>query len=348
MKSKRDVASKTIAFVLILLGFIASIGIAGIGTYTKIKEFIDSQKPEIKTVNPFFYEGKLWFYNAEKDLISTYECKNGGTCGYAYETIDDKGYSLQYYDDGKIDVLNTVSGIFAFIIDAEPDNTDNPDLYHYNTKIQVYEIRSGKIIGEYMAIKNYSMLPDNIYIARTMSGKWGIIQFVGPEINEIVPAEYDYIGVYSPTKSLAPIDYQAYAVLKNGKWSLLDVTGKTISSPIQEPVFGYEGTTIVTKVGESSYNIYNSAGEKIAPESFETINITGKGYVTAYNTGRRVIITNNEGVLVKEAELNSGQSPVYEYDASTGEIIVKANGEIVFREQEKLPGDETPIPQISN
>ena len=92
MKSKKDKVSKIIALIIIVLGFIASFGIAATGTYLKIKEFIDSQKVEEIIIHPFFDEGKLWLYDGE-DLRMEYECKFDGIyCGHAYEFVDDSSY----------------------------------------------------------------------------------------------------------------------------------------------------------------------------------------------------------------------------------------------------------------
>ena len=47
MKSKKDKASKIIAFLLLILGFIASFGIAATGTFFRIKEFIENGRKVI-------------------------------------------------------------------------------------------------------------------------------------------------------------------------------------------------------------------------------------------------------------------------------------------------------------
>ena len=70
MKSKKDLGSKIFAFVLLLLGFIASVTIGVTGTVLRIKEFIESQKEEIIIIHNFSEDCKLWFYDDQQQLIS--------------------------------------------------------------------------------------------------------------------------------------------------------------------------------------------------------------------------------------------------------------------------------------
>ena len=358
MKSKKDVVSKTIAFIIILLGFIASLGIAGIGSFTKIKELIDSQKVEPVYIHSFFEEGKLWFYDASDNLIASYEC-NGVYCGFAYETIDDEGYALKYFNDGTINEIKTIDDMYAFIIDvpapqtsenetAEQYTDNEENKYHYETKVQLFHLQSNKIVREYMAVKNYSILPNRTFIVRNMDGKWGVIQFVGQEVNDIISAQYDYIGVFSPTEDLAPTDYDKYVVLANGYWSLLDTTGKSVSTPLTEPIYGYEGETIVTKPSERVHHLYDFKGQKIYDYNFEKTNITGKGYIIAYSEGGIAIVVDNKGTVLAEAELMSGQTPTYEYDSTNKEVVVMASGSEMFRGKDKLYEEFEAPPQISN
>ncbi len=363
MKSKKDKVSKIMALIIIVLGFIASFGIAATGTYLKIKEFIDSQKVEEIIIHPFFDEGKLWLYDGE-DLRMEYECKFDGIyCGHAYEFVDDSSYKLSYFNDG---VTNEITAVInnRYILVVETKNAakkqeelakaeeakanqaeqgvvgeedieyyEEPVMeeeHYYDEEVEVLDVDELKIVAKYAAVKNYSMLPENLYIAKNSQGKWGVIEFTESGIKDVVAAQYDFIGIFTPDSTVAPVDYTGYVVLSNGQWFIIDKTGKQISTPIREAIKGYEDSTIVASTEDNLYNIYNASGKKLNEGTFETLEFTGQGYIVAYNQGFNYALYDNAGKEVISGTLGFQANPEYQYFPETDEFIFKANGLEVF------------------
>ena len=363
MKSKKDKVSKILALIIFVLGFIASFGIAATGTFIRIKEFIESQKVETTYIHPFSDEGKLWLYEGE-ELKMEYECKYDGVyCGYAYEFIDDESYKLLYYNDGSVNELSTlINGRYIFIVQTQnaakkqeeaekaqqqtieenPNGETEADIeyfedtpteaeYYYDEKVDVLDTVDVKVVAQYSAIKNYTILPENIYIAQNLQGKWGVIEFTDSGIKDVIPAQYDFIGIFTADNTVAPVDYTAYVVLNNGQWSLIDKTGKQISSPIRDAIYGFDGETIVAKSDSETFNVYHN-GTKINKDlEYETIEFSQKGYVLAYVQGFGYAVYDNKGKIVNEGSLSYGQVAILEYNEETQEVIVTANGIEVYR-----------------
>lgn len=366
MKSKKDKASKIIAFLLLILGFIASFGIAATGTFFRIKEFIESQKVETVYIHPFSDGGKLYLYNGE-ELLMEYECDYDGVyCDHAFEFIDDESYSLLHYQDGTVDQLSSlINGQYIFIVQSkkaakkqdeqaaaqaaaqqqlqeDPNGDTAQDIeyyedvstgeeYYYDETVDVLDIFDKKVVKQYAAIKNYSILPETLYMAKNLQGKWGVIEFTDTGIKDVIPAQYDFIGIFTPDNTLAPVDYTAYVVLNNGQWSLIDKIGKQITPPIKDAIYGYEGETIVARTANETYNIYYN-GNKLNKEiEYEAIEFTQKGYVLAYLQGFEYALYDNKGRVVNEGPLSFGQVATTEYNEETKEVIVTANGIEVYR-----------------
>ncbi len=203
--------------------------------------------------------------------------------------------------------------------------------YYYDETVDVLDIFDKKVVKQYAAIKNYSILPETLYMAKNLQGKWGVIEFTDTGIKDVIPAQYDFIGIFTPDNTLAPVDYTAYVVLNNGQWSLIDKTGKQITPPIKDAIYGYEGETIVARTTNETYNIYYN-GNKLNKEiEYEAIEFTQKGYVLAYLQGFEYALYDNKGRVVNEGPLSFGQVATTEYNEETKEVIVTANGIEVYR-----------------
>lgn len=308
MKSKKDQFSKTFAFVLILVAFIASLVIGINGTRIRIHNYIESKKPKPIVLHEFYEDNKLWYYRpGTYEIQGTYECNGKGIyCGYAYELVDDSSYSLRYYLSNTIIYYSQIiAGDYSFIVDAE-NTPEEGDTQYRNEKIKLLKISSGEVISEFSAVKSYSELSgiNESFIVRDLDGKWGVIQVTATGPEGKVPFIYDYIGMHTYNQNELPSVINKYVAKKGNSWYVIDNTGKEIISGVPEPIYGYEGTVAITKDSNDKYNVYSANGEKINTlTEFDDVLFTGTGYVVGAKDSYRYSIYDNTGKEVKDGIL---------------------------------------------
>ena len=308
MKSKKDQFSKTFAFILLLLAFIASVVIGVNGVKIRVHNYIESKKPKPIVLHNFYEDGKLWFYSpGTTNIQGTYQCNGKGIyCGFAFELIDDKSYSLQYYDSKtQINYTSYIAGNYAFIIDAE-NPPEEGDTCYRNENVKLINITTGAVLKEYSAIKSYSNANgiDGTFIVRSLDGKWGTIKvgFNGPE--DKVPLEYDFVGMFTYAATESPTVTDKFVVKKGSTWSVIDENGTAIISNVPDPIYGYEGTTAATRNTSGEYNIYDSKGTKINLITYYTsVKFSGTGYVLGQRENIQYGIYDNAGKEVKTDQL---------------------------------------------
>ncbi len=308
MKSKKDKFSKTFAFVLLLLAFISSVFIGAKGVILRINAYIESKKPKPIILHNFWEENKLWYYEpGTSNVMGTYDCNGKNIyCGFAYELIDDKSYALQYYDSNtQITYDSYIMGNYSFIIDAE-NEPEEGDTKYRNEKIKLLNIRGKTIEKEYGAVKSYGNTSglNSKFIVRDLNGKWGVITITTTGTEETIPFQYDFIGLFSYSTRESPTITDKYVVKKGTTWAVIDSTGKEIISNIPEPIFGYEGTTVVTRDGNNKYNIYDATGNKLNNiTEYNNVTFTETGYVLGETENYRYGIYDNKGNEIRGDQL---------------------------------------------
>lgn len=250
-------ANRKAAFIIIIVLLVISIPCSIIGIAYK---FISSNKeitpPTIRPNQEFYQDGILNFYDYG-ELLGQYSCKNvNGYCGWAFETIDDDHYNLKYYNDDSIDNIYLVSNRYAFLIDI-PEVLES----YENREIILYDVIDAKEISTYKGVKDYSVgINNDYYIVKNEEDKWGVIQLTGNGLTEVIPFEYDYIGLKEDlNSSTLKIISNIFAVLKNDEWFLIDLNNSQLSRPVATPIINYNKDSMIVNY-YSKESLFNYQG----------------------------------------------------------------------------------------
>lgn len=297
--------NKAPLYIIIIL-LVISIPASFLGVYYKFFAPEDTPTAVGPTTKPFFENGILNFYEYN-DLIGTYTCQNpNGYCGYAYETLDDDLYAINYYYDASIDLVTLINGTYAFLVDTESD-FDDP--YNRNAEIILYDVKEGMELARYTSVKNYTVGLDNdYYIVQNESGKWGVIRLSTTSSGaiEIIPFEYEFIGVQNNIENTSiSLSTNEFVVKKENDWLLIDQNNTPLTSGFINPIYEYDSNVLVVRTNSlitgSLYSLYSYDGRKLLNQTdYKQIKMVGKyvavfdiyGYflLMDYNTGRQVTI----------------------------------------------------------
>lgn len=304
------------SLIIIVILLIIFVPLSFLTITYKVKENKEQEKKEVKKALPEFYlDGTLNFvlYN---NLIGTYTCENTkeeGYCGYAYETIDDDIYSLDYYEDSYLDELSIALSRYAFLVDTstsyDKNNTDN-------ATIILYDIEKAKVLASYKAVKDYTIgLDGDYFIVKDMNDLWGVIKLDDGNIIQIIPFEYNYIGVQNQiANAKEQLDSDMFVALKNNFWYLLDNSGTVLNSPISASIYEYD-SNIIVGVYNNKYSLYNYYGNMLLNSvSYDGIKIVGKYVLTIDNYDKYEVINynTNEVVSTKNVTIESIKDVKYD------------------------------------
>lgn len=306
------------ALIIIIVLLIVFVPLAFLTTTYKFKENKEkAQKPVTKALPEFYENGTLNFvlYNS---LLGTYTCNNTndvGYCGWAYETIDDDIYALDYYEDTYLDELPIVNSRFAFIVDtASSYNQNNSD----NANIFLYDIKGQEVLASYKAVKNYTIgLDGDYFIVKDLNDLWGVIKLDEDEIVQVAPFEYEYIGVQNQiANAKETLDAEFFVALKNRFWYVLDNTGSVLNSPISAEIYQYDSNVIVG-LYNNKYSLYNYYGNMLLNStSYDGMKIVGKYILTIDTYGKYEVVNynTNEVVSTKSLTLESINDINYDFN----------------------------------
>lgn len=182
-----------------------------------------------------YYKGKIWFYDDNDKLLSSYECQTE-ICEFTVPTIDDAAYGINYYGEGTMEKVPVVDNKYTFI-------TDGAVIYLYN-------VTNGTTLGTYKAVKNYNTsLENNAFIVQNQNGLWGVLT-IGSTLSSVLPFEYDFVGLINKTNEDGTLNTDKFIVRKNNKWHLVDVTGvepNAITGEIEDPIVDYTDYYVISK-----------------------------------------------------------------------------------------------------
>lgn len=250
-------ANRKAAFIIIIVLLVISIPCSIIGIAYK---FISSNKEitqPIKRPNQEFYQNGILNFYDYGELLGQYNCKNlNGYCGWAYETIDDDNYNLRYYNDESIDNIYLVSNRYAFLLDV-PEILES----YEDREIILYDVIDAKEVNTYKGVKDYSVgINNDYYIVKNDADKWGVIQLTRKGLTEVIPFEYDYIGLQEDLNSLtSKIISNIFAVLKNDEWYLIDLNNSQLSKPVATPIINYNKDSMIVNY-YSKESLFNYQG----------------------------------------------------------------------------------------
>ncbi len=284
-------ANKTVSLVIIIILLLATITAIVLGVYGK------TQTPEVKNEILEFTVGNV--------KIGEYTCTSGGYCTVAPETIDDK--SLDFYNDSSIDKLEVMNNKYAFVLDGKDLTT---------TDIKIHDLINNTTIGEYQQIKNYTVgIEDNILIVKK-SGYWGLIKLTETGIEELIPNQYDYIGLHNVMNNDQQLINDEFLVLSNDKYMILNPNGLELSTSFDDEIIAYNGNYLITKNNE--FSLYDYRGNELL------IDIRAENIILL---GRYAAVYDQEEKEVKIIEISSETvSSSYEYSEINEITIEIQNG----------------------
>lgn len=326
-----DAGNKKAALVILIIIFVISIVIAVTGSVKKFIDLLEITQEETLSSNTtqptnFYQDGKLNFFDGS-NLLGTYTC-TGSYCNWAYEKIDDKNYNVQFYDDGKIDLLGSlINNRYAFITDSK--NNDAEDPYHYDDGVKLYDVVNSKVVDEYVSVKNYSSnLQNNSFIVQNKEGKWGVIN-LNDNVVTSIDFQYDYIGLFyiDSESQLSSVD--TYIAYQSGNWVLLDISGQKVSTSFSDSIVGYQKEFVITYNSNNKYSIYTKDGEKINEEDLEHIVFSSTKYIALYNFNRLVVYDSESKNIIKT--LTDQEIENAEFVREGNDILLKINDQEVER-----------------
>lgn len=256
MENKKSVL---ITIVVLLLIF-TPLSIIGILTTNNIG--IAEENPNHK----FNYDGYLWFYDKNNELLSKYECQTE-ICDYATPIINDNTYNINYYKEGVVNKVSLINDKYTFLTDG--------------SVIYLYAATTGSTLQTYKAIKTYNVnLTNNLYIIQNNEGLWGVLT-VGDVLSSTLPFEYDFIGLINNTNNEGVLNTDKFIVQKNSKWYIVNNENSAITGQMEDPIVDYTNEYIFTK-----------NGDKVRIYSYQNYE-----YLTNYNIKNYILKDNYVGIV---------------------------------------------------
>ena len=299
MKDKKPVLITIVVLILIFTPL------------TVISAFIKVGKNPLDE-NPghdFYYKDKLWFYDEDDKLISSYKCKTN-KCDFATSTITDNEYGINYYQEGKLTKVSN-NNKFTFIKDG---------VLNY-----LINVSSGTVLQKYLQIKNYNTkVESDIYLLQNENKLWGALS-ISDALSAVIPFEYDFLALLNNTSE----DYlkvNNFIALKDNKWYLIDKNNSIISSYYNEPIVDYNDKYIITKK-DNQFRIYNYEGLQY----LNNFNISDYAiyneYVGLISNNRVYIYNNISDNYIKNVPINkTGKLNII---ADENKVVVKIDEEII-------------------
>ncbi len=191
-------------------------------------------------INPnkeFKYENKLYFYRGQ-DLLGTYDCENFNEfCDYASSKEIESSYAFKEAESTSRR-LSLINNRFAFLIDSTTSKLNEAVLL-------LYDLSRSNVIGQYKEIKSYvNDLDKNYYIIKNEKDLWGVMSFYDG-VSLAIPFNYDFVGVHSRLLDNGLLNSNAFVVMKNNQWQILDSTGQELSPLFQSEIYNYDNQYII-------------------------------------------------------------------------------------------------------
>ena len=226
--------NSTITFWTIVVLLLLLLPMTIYGTSMHIK----NAQPVIENPNHAFkYEGKLYFYDGNT-LLGTYACQgNVANCDIS-SSSDNYPYSLNEKKIEKNSRLPVIANRYVFIKDLDADKEN----------ILFYDLTLKQVLKKYKEIKNYGIgIANNYYILKDTDDFYGVLA-INNDFRLLLPFQYNYIGLTNKMDSEEDkIASDIFAVLQNGKWTLIDINGATFTEPMQSEIFSYNSEYVVLK-----------------------------------------------------------------------------------------------------
>lgn len=254
----------------IIVGCILLLIILGISLFFLLKkEEKKEEKPKVPDViveleNYRYQNGTLVFLNRQKKELGEYTCKNQDqTLCYIVDYSNEDNFDepkMKYEDDTPIPLRSKIMlERYVFIHDGKEAKEGI---------ITLYDIVEQKEIDTYQAVKGYESLED-IVVLKNKSSQYGLYRFTTEGLKNILPAEYDYIGIIQNNKT----EINKVVTKQNGKWNLTDLENKTLTKSISEEIKDYNEKAIKTVSDTGEYHLVDYENNRIVKDGYDYIDL---------------------------------------------------------------------------
>ncbi len=290
IKKNNKVLFKIILFLLIVCIILGSVGL--IFKLTG-KEFKKKEEIIPKNINKEFkYEGYLYFYNDNKELINTYKCKTD-KCNYAKTSWDEEKFELRTYNNPKITRTNLINNRYAFLEDD---------------KLILYDVINQKIINYYNKVKNYGIgIENNVFIVLNDQNKWGLIS-LDNELEMILDYNYDYIGLLDKKNDYNQIIASPLVIKKDEGFYIINEKGAELTFKIYNPIIDFNGKYIIVKVNNLYYLINYDGEQLLSYDGYNDLSFTGN-YLNVLDQENNLYVydINNNKILSDKIKINNNE-----------------------------------------
>lgn len=238
--------------VTIIILLVVTLALIGGGLFYK-----PDYKEEDKPIEPSKEVKKLTF--EVDDETYAYECQSE-SCDVASETINDSEYGINYYAIESEEDERIINDKFVFIKDSK--------------EVILYNFVNGTTLATYKAFKGYNAsIEDDIYIVQDREGKWGVIQVLDDTIEQLIPFEYDFIGVPYGMFDGVNLSSDFFLTFNESNFSIVSKGNYEIYQSSEEAIVDFNENYIVT-LG-TSYTLVDYNNSKLLEENYGFLAIIG-------------------------------------------------------------------------
>lgn len=299
MKNKKIVLG-AIIFLLIIF-----VPLTIMGYFVKDKKNPLEENPN----HEFYFENKLWFYDNNDKLISSYECQTN-KCDLATLSIDDEEYGLNYYKEGTLKKVGN-NNSYTFIGDGALN--------------YLYDIKNGRALQKYLQIKNYNTkIKNDVYIIQNEKKLWGAIS-IEENLRALVPFDYEFLGIINNISN-GELQLNYFVALKNGEWFLVDKENTKVSSELDSPIVDYNEEYIITKK-DNRVKVYSYVGNEFLDTFYFNDYALYDKYIGLVTNDTIYIYNNLNSTYLKSIPNN--KSGKLTLEPKGNQVVIKLNEEVI-------------------
>lgn len=310
--------TEKVAFIVILVLLVLFLPLTGYSIYLKLTHVDIVNNIENKD-KEFFYDGKLWFYDENKELLGTYECQTK-TCDYGFSFENDSKYPLDSFVSLEKKTLPMIRNRYVFIKDTEESLSN---IIHF------YDLENPSIHMIYQSVKNYQVgIENDLFIVESEEGKFGVLQ-VSAMPSLIIPYEYDFIGLLNNQNDDGEILADYFVALKDGEWMIIDNKNAKFTEGITNSIVDFNGKNIITKDTLLHYHLIDYDNNDLLEGDFSELSFVGKyvGVKTILNTFYLYDVTSGE--TVSEVHELKSSDKVGATLKENNQVEITINGNVV-------------------
>lgn len=247
-------------FIVILLLFLVSLSGSIYGFVLKFNsnEFNNTLE---NTNKDFYFNGSLYFYSNEGELLGNYDCLNED-CGYIKS--DDENFINYYYESAENIDFGVINDSFVFLQDGDEKF--------------LYAITLASKILTYEEVKYYDTFNTENYILVKYEGYWGAVSL--SDLSRNVEFKYDELSLADNLIN-NELDGSTILAKLNGLYYLIDNEDNIISESFSNQIVYYNTDSIVTY--DETYNVYDYNGNKKISYDFKYFDKTTNYFVFVFN-----------------------------------------------------------------